>query len=146
MLEGRAGARPPDRSFEATPMSRTLCFLILSLALVTAGCGDDESSTDKPGGASTAAGTPASDAGPQASTGDGVTPQQFGAIQLRSQRAQVRRRLGAPAATSKPDGSTECLDYPAVDDAGKPVKGLVYRFCFDQTDQLTVRTTISTAP
>jgi hypothetical protein len=130
-------------------MSRTLRFLLLSLVLVLAGCGDDDASTDTPGGASTsaAAETPANDAGREAtSDGDGVTAQQFGAIQLRSQRAKVRKRLGAPAATSKPDGSTQCLDYPAVDDAGKPVQGLVYRFCFDRTGQLTVRTTISTAP
>ena len=145
---GRAGSRPPGSSFHGTPMSRILRFLLLSLVLVIAGCGDDDSSSETPAGTSTsaAAETPASDAGAEATTSSGVTAQQFGAIQLRSQRATVRKRLGAPATTSKPDAATECLDYPAVDDAGKPVQGLVYRFCFDQSDQLTIRTTISTAP
>ena len=113
----------------------------LSLAVVTlTACGSDNEDSEP----TSRQGTAAEEQRP-ASTPAGVNPAQFSKFKLgKARRAQLERRLGRPARTSKQKGGGVCLDYPAVDETGAPSPGLTYRFCFKQ-DKLVLRTTIATA-
>src|SRR3954454_617955 len=133
----RTPSRADDYAHVDSLMRSSLASIVLCL-LVAAGCGSQE--TGAP-----ARTQPAASRAATASPGKaaGVTDGEFSAVQLRTQRAVITKRFGRPRATSKPDPASECLDYWALDDPGRRVQNLTYRFCCDRTGRMSVRTTVS---
>jgi hypothetical protein len=114
--------------------------LLIALALL-AGCGGDEPASSSSGGGDRAA-EPTREAQPtEAAPSGGLTGAQFRALRLRTPRTEVVSSLGKPTKVTRAERDSECLEYKALDDAGKVDDTQRYTLCFNAQDQLSVLTT-----